>query len=328
MRDKLINRIKRHINRMSKDYQNDIQFSEELANNRMLGEVFEILHWNTLSISRWNKVHSFILSYLTQNVETSIKKYKNTNESSVSTKYEHNAPIWVCWWQGEEAAPLLVRKCISTVREHSGDHPVNLISMETVSNYIDIPARILEMSDRDKIKLANLADYIRCSLISKWGGIWIDATVFVTDDIPNEYFEKVFYTVNGKKEMGRYVAGGRWATYVIGGWKDSKLFCFLKDAFEEYFNKNDFLVDYFLIDYLIECAYQNFPDVQEVIDAVPLNNPHRFALRDAMLNEATDEEAKRCIKKDTVFYKLSYKSLYGTRTKDGRETFYSTLVEQ
>lgn len=147
-------------------------------------------------------------------------------------------------------------------------------------------------------------------------------------EIPEEYFRREFYSTNGERYQGRYISGGRWTTYVIGGYKHSKLFCFLVDAFEEYYSKNEITIDYFLIDYLIECAYESFPEVRNTIDTLNLNNTHRFELREAMLKEVTKEDVENYLFDDTVFYKLSYKSKYGLKDNFGNSTFYADLLEE
>lgn len=325
MKDKLQNRVVRHMKRLITQYKIDARFSRKMANRRIIAELSEFLKLNTISTNNWNYVHSFIIEYLSQTVSGSIAKYCNL---TVTCQTEKIAPIWVCWWQGEDNAPALVRYCIKRIIAYSGPHPVNLITKETVNNYIKIPTKISEMIKQGKIGMANVADYVRCLLLKEYGGLWIDATVFLYKEIPDDFFRMEFYSANGERYQGRYISGGRWTTYVIGGYKNSKLFSFLVDAFEEYYDKNESTIDYFLIDYLIECAYENFPDVRNAIESVPLNSKHRFELRNAMLKEVTKKDINNYLYEDTVFYKLSYKSKYGLKDAFGNKTFYAELIEE
>ena len=206
---------------------------------------------------------------------------------------------------------------------------MRLITKDTIDQYFEIPEYINAAVREGRMGLANFADYIRYSLIFLYGGIWIDATVYTSQPIPENCFEKRFFTLKDEKIAGPslYNSAGRWTTFVIGGWKGSKLFRFLKNSFEEYWKNNDTIIDYLMADYLIEIAYNRFPDVRESMDALPANNLNRNKLRDAMMENVSKEEFSEVVKADTVFYKLSYKSKYGLKTADGKETIYAALLK-
>lgn len=53
-------------------------------------------------------------------------------------------PVWVCWLQGEDNMPVIVKKCLETIRMHSNGHQVNLITIDNYFKYIDIDPRILK----------------------------------------------------------------------------------------------------------------------------------------------------------------------------------------
>lgn len=54
--------------------------------------------------------------------------------------------------------------------------------------------------------------------------------------------------------------------------------CFIYDALIEYFTKNDYLIDYWLIDYTIATMYLENKGLAEYIDNLPLDNPTCLAL--------------------------------------------------
>ena len=109
---------------------------------------------------------------------------------------------------------------------------------------------------------------------------------------------------------------------MIGGWKNSLLFKFVRDSFEFYWKDNEYAIDYFLIDYFIELAYRNLETARMDIDSLELNNPHRFRLRDAMLRGDYQELYEQNIYEDTCFNKLSWKSNYKLKTKSGEPSVY------
>ena len=44
--------------------------------------------------------------------------------------------IWTCWWQGENNAPVLVKKCINSMRNYAGENKVVVIDEHNMKEYI------------------------------------------------------------------------------------------------------------------------------------------------------------------------------------------------
>ncbi len=41
---------------------------------------------------------------------------------------EYKDCIWICWWQGIDQAPSIVKKCVDSIRKHAGNHKVIIIT--------------------------------------------------------------------------------------------------------------------------------------------------------------------------------------------------------
>lgn len=78
--------------------------------------------------------------------------------------------IWMLWLQGEEEAPPLVKASFKSWRLHNPDWKISVLNDETVHEYIDVPSFPQGMSSNHK------ANIIRLLLLSKYGGVWTDAT--------------------------------------------------------------------------------------------------------------------------------------------------------
>ena len=324
MKASLHDKIKRHSKSFVQDFYNDCRFSLELAFVRAGVSFSGYIKAKKLSSRLINRRDYIICEKLKSEIHPVIEKYSNANNKG---EFICNSPIWVCWWQGAGSAPLIVKKCIESIKGNNKKRPVHIIDQDNYDKFLDIPDYILELVRDGKIRLANLADYMRVALLSKYGGLWIDATVFCSKEVPEECFSFPFFSCKGKSAFG-YISNGRWTAYFIGGWSNNLIFSFVKEAFEEYWKNNTYTIDYFLIDYLIHLAYSSIPAAKEMIDSVPLNNQHRYFLRDAMLSEKAASDFSKYIFEDTYVYKLSYKALYGTKTTDGKETIYSYLLRQ
>lgn len=81
--------------------------------------------------------------------------------------------IWTYWDGSDNYVPNL---CINTWRKNSPGYNVTIINKDNINEYIDIDIYNLRHADSS----ARISDFIRLYLLSKYGGIWIDATVILT----------------------------------------------------------------------------------------------------------------------------------------------------
>ncbi len=88
--------------------------------------------------------------------------------------------IFSYWHQGSAAAPEVVKLCFNSLERSSGDWSLQLLSEDSVAQYIDdlgLPPAVLE-----RLSLAHRSDLLRTQLLIRYGGIWADATVFSNQD--------------------------------------------------------------------------------------------------------------------------------------------------
>ncbi len=248
--------------------------------------------------------HSIILSYLEQKYVDLITKYKHVK--SKEENLQPNCPIWVCWYQGEANMPPIVKACYASIKKHAAEHSVYLITLENISDFVTIPDFIIEKVKRKQISLTHYSDIIRNKLLSVHGGIWLDATIYLTDTLKG--WNLPFYSLKQDKQTDLFfVSQYRWAGYCMGGVKGNIINSFVSDFFEEYHKRHSGLIDYFLIDYIIAVGYRNIPSIRELIDRIPFSNPHIFFL-DNNYNTNYNEQIFQKIKEDTNIFKLSWKS--------------------
>ena len=318
----MIKRIERSVKRIAATYRQDYHFSAELANTRLIETLARYSRMRTLAEMKRRQKDEIILSFLAPIASEAIKQ---TNTSQKEFKPEQPAPIWICWWDEIEEAPELVKKCIWSIRYHADDHPICLITKKNYTDYILIPKAILNRVNEGQICKAHLSDYIRFSLLNKFGGLWIDSTVFVTNPIPESCFERPLFTCNCEGTTP-YIANGRWATFVFGGEIEHPLFQFIQTSLELYWDKYDRAIDYLFLDHLIHLAYENIEDVHKDIDSIPINNIHRNDLRAAMNRAVIEDRIYEYMNEDTWVNKLSWREEYQKFDKYGNETIYSAFL--
>ena len=83
--------------------------------------------------------------------------------------------IWMLWFQGLSEAPFLVRKCIDSWVKENPSWDVVILDKNNLSKYVvlDLPERVF-----GNLALAHQSDLVRLYLLSKYGGVWADATTF------------------------------------------------------------------------------------------------------------------------------------------------------
>jgi len=99
-------------------------------------------------------------------------------------------PIWLFWNTGLEQAPEIVRTCYQSVKKYAGRQVV-LLTENNVQNYINMPDYLNEKLKSGVLPLAIYTDLMRVALLEHYGGTWMDATILLTDEIPQEILNSV-----------------------------------------------------------------------------------------------------------------------------------------
>lgn len=215
---------------------------------------------NRMAIWAENAKERYIEKYIYRNYATIIDRYKNGYFEDLEAVT--NYPIWVYWHQGLDFTPPLV---LSSVNQLKGQN-TNLIFLdkESLSRYITLPVWVEEKRERNMIGLAHYADIVRVSLLAAYGGIWIDATSWCNEPIPERIKSISFYTRKGGYNANMPLfAKGRWTSWCLGTNKIGyPLFCFIRDMFYEYAKREECWIDYLLLDKLISIGLKEIPKVQ------------------------------------------------------------------
>ena len=105
-----------------------------------------------------------------------------------------------------------------------------------------------------------------------------------------------------------YVSYARWASFCLGSSiKHHPMFAFMKDFYVEYWREFDQVLDYVLMDYMLDIAYESIPFVHSEQDAVPINNTDINTLV-FHLNEPYAQYPFDKILKGNFINKLSWKA--------------------
>lgn len=256
--------------------------------------------------------------------ETIYCKYIKTEIKAVGGK----VPVWICWWQGIDNAPELVKCCVDSVRRNIdlSKAEIHIITLDNCMEYVTFSPQVIEKFNAGKISMTTLSDRLRMELLYRYGGLWIDATYYVNDRRINTVFDKDFYTQKtGYPIWDDDVVKGRWAGNFIKGMAGFPLFGFVMQAFDEYYTYRDDLIEYFMIDYFIEIAYEKFDVIREVIDECEINNKNvQFIASNG--NNIFRKNVWDDITRDTWLFKLSYKKNNRVSNIVGEPTYYGHII--
>lgn len=282
-----------------------------------------------IQLAAQNKKDEYILKTLLPMFEPVIQRYKENYRVSVtSLPRTANEKIWIFWWSGEDTAPEIVKACIKSIRKNSNGHEVILLDKNNYADYVEFPSYVIEKREKGIIALANFSDMLRLSLLAKYGGTWIDATVFISQPIPKNVFTDQFYTAKKVNFDLLFYSKSRWCSYFLSGSKYFPLFAFARDCFFRYWSQSNVLIDYLLIDYVIGIAYNNFPEIREVFDSIPDNNKERGILMEKINEPYSEKLFQKLSDGETFISKLSWR--YGNPkrfTINGKTSNYGYLIE-
>lgn len=240
-------------------------------------------------------------------------------------------PVWICWFQGIDNAPELVRLCVKSIEKHLPKDTItlHLIDLNNVQDYLEFPDWLIHKYNDGRIGQAHFSDIVRSQLLYLYGGMWIDATYYVAKDIPDCFFtDQEFWTHRMKKPMWRAdIAQGNFSCNLLYGKAGNPLFSFILNELYNYWSRNDKAIDYFFYDHIINIGYTTVDEIKEEIDAVEYSNPSMFELK-KIINKKYNKENWEKLVSDTTFFKLTYRDSFSTETIVDDMTLYSHLLNQ
>lgn len=229
--------------------------------------------------------------------------------------------VWSVWWQGMDQVPNIVSACFESWKNYvPAGYEITIITEKNYKDYINIPEYILDRVKRGEMCLAHLSDYIRFSLLYYYGGLWLDATVYLVDYVPANIFDYHMYTRTFEgRDFGADVTWGIW--FMSAKSPGESLYKFVKEA-HEYFWKNYDCAPYYLItDYFISIACNNYQKICDMLKVIPTNNILAMELGKHLAEDYSEDKYKEYTK-NTFFQKLSW---HGKGYSE--ESFYQKIVQ-
>lgn len=270
-----------------------------------------------------NLNENLIEKVLIEKVEESKRKHIEIELKPICNNVVEQ-PIWVMWYQGLENAPDIVKCCIESIKEHSAGHKVIVLSEDNLQDYIVLPEYIMDKFRKGYISRTHLSDMIRLNLLYLYGGAWLDSTLLVSNDIPEEYFVPELFSLNFEKKT-KDPSHGRWTTFCFFAKKGNALIGETLMYHYYYWAQENFPVDYVMFDYFINYISKNNKIAEHQISSIRPTNLLVFRLVQCL--NLPYEDNKNLLENNQIFSKLSWKRKYTIET-GGQSTIYGYLLQK
>lgn len=222
-------------------------------------------------------------------------------------EHKRSKIIWFCWLQGLENAPQIIKICYTSLEKHMSDREIKIIDDNNWNEYVELPEYIVSTWKHKKMAPAHFTDLLRLQLLIKYGGTWIDATVFCTGITPqNELETKSFldadlfmfqYTIPDSKQWGGI---GNW---FITACSNNVVLLVLRDMLFAYWKEYDYIIDYYIF-------HLFFSMLRDVYPAEISSMPYGYAPRSLALvhhwEGQFDEYKWEMLTSRVCFHKLTY----------------------
>ena len=291
---------------MPKKLFNKIQNKTYFKTQKMVGE-------------DWDRV---LKEYFKNKIETEQIKPKKT--------FNNEKIIWQFWGQGWnfEKLPDVVKISYKSVEKYKKDYEIIHLDMNNINDYLEIPAYILKKVEDKKMGFAHFTDIIRLALLYNYGGVWIDATILLTDYLPQEYFEMDYFmfqrddNLENKKDWEDYddfyfswnnEMKVRVLNSIIFAKKNNEILKALLDMLLIFWEHNDLVPNYFFFQVLYTELIENYYKKKQCkIVSDTLTHELIRVWFDKFSQEKLDEITKR-----NNVHKLTYKIDSGKRDTKG-----------
>lgn len=257
-------------------------------------------------------------------IEKKYRKYISHKNYSINKDTSVSDDVWICWFQGIDTAPEIVKSCIRSIKKHMKNKKIHIITEANMNDYVEIPEYILQKWKEKRISYAHLSDILRTELLIKYGGFWIDATTFMSGEIPEYVTKKPLFLLNFKTREDLTIPKNSWFIY---SQPNNRTLLITRDLLYEYWKKENHLSEYFLWHMFVKMALDKYPEDHKNIDYVSEEMSHMLLYN---FFEKYNEDYWKQIKRFSNIHKLSYYKFFTEDTKmpkNVKDTFYEYFIE-
>ena len=245
----------------------------------------------------------------------------NLEQKEISV--EQPETIWQFWDNpAGKTTPEIVKSCLESVDKFKGNFEHKILDKSSIENYTDLPDYVLDKFKKRQIDYIHFSDLLRLNLLKNHGGIWLDATGYMTDFIPKYIIDEDFFVfLTGELSSFPYAfmqncfIRSKKGSFLCEGWY---LMCV------EFWKKQTKTIDYFQHQLMFKTLVEKNSTAKKIFSQMPhLPEYETHQLTNILLQKFDAGQWER-IKKMSFFQKTTYKIAGGI---DYSDTYFSKLSE-
>lgn len=231
-----------------------------------------------------------------------LAKVEIAKPAAAETACTSSRTAWVCWLQGIDAAPVVVKQCYASIKKWLHGWNVVLITADNFADYATLPNFIIDKWKSGIIGNAHFSDILRLQLLIEHGGLWLDATTLLTDCIPDYVLQSDFFVFHNGWMDEEMINVANW--FIFSKRNSNLLLTQSRDLLIEYWRKYDYAKNYFIFHMLFRMVTGAN---EHLWNSVPYFNQIDNHLLMNELQKPFDNQRVSQIKALTPIHKLTYK---------------------
>ena len=230
--------------------------------------------------------------------------------------------IWMCWLQGLDNAPEIVQKCVASVKHHMPDYKVQILTSENIFDFVSLPEHIVRKYQKGTISFTHFSDILRTALLVQHGGIWLDATVLLTDELPTQMTETPLFLLQKSKLSQIPHMGSSW--FIVAN-KGNVILKRVLELLYVYWEKENKLRDYYLFHLLFYLVLENNEEGKHARRTIPyVSNVDAHTLQFSLFDEYNEHIWQQIISRSPI-HKLTWK-FKDTSLLKKQGTYYNHIL--
>jgi hypothetical protein len=147
--------------------------------------------------------------------------------------------LWMYWHQGFAAAPELVKLCAASWAAKNPDYEIRLLDQRSAAGLVSLPTEIT-LRRRD-LTIQKYSNILRLALLSTYGGVWADATLYCNrplGDWLDEYAASGFFAFRNEaadRMLSSWFIAAKPDNLLLRRWAERHLAFFTENRFSNQF---------------------------------------------------------------------------------------------
>ena len=259
-----------------------------------------------------------------------LKRYIKIKPSDYSAYFEPikdlEPCIWTCWFQGYANAPSIIKACINSMQKYtSGGYNLIVITEENMADYICMPDFIIDKFKKGIISNAHFSDLLRTLLLINYGGVWLDATVLLTKEIPKAILNSDLFVF---RTPSIYISPC--SSWFIVARRKNLLLTKVFEILADYWRTHKYLINYYLFHICVRFVISHNEDAKQIWNNMLCkSNDDSFFLMDKLFH-SMDIRMKDFLWDVSFAHKLTYKFYnFGDESiLDRKDTYYQYIISE